>query len=530
MDRALYINNQLADIDEKTAIGMTWQLFDFANPGQFGVAYTNSATLPGTPRNLEVLGWPGYPGLMKPAAYQTHRADYFVGSSPLFENAVLRIDAVEDGRITVGITARPSFWDLLKDLSWNALEQMLFDDLAANGEVYTEDSPYEGSPADPTSEVFTQFVGSYVALVGGNVRDLNLHYYLGALSADSEVNESESNLYLAWQQTLAPSSKWKIGGHFDIKVRRVFEIIGAYTGWDVSGGGLWSDPVFSELVVNLTRFTVRGVYTSRRWWVLYQPVAASGETVRDATAYDFVKAVMQLLNLVPEHPKNQGNRILFRRFEEVASAPSGMDFGKNITPGFKFVPYVEGTAQKNYIGFESVYEGGTARAGAKLIQSYNLALPAEKDLFKINAHLPFVREHSTGGYFLALSDTNSTSKFVFMLPSNVSFSAKFVYAPISSTGNSRYFTQTFDDVIAVDAYSPANEYAKYSLILEKPEVYTIKKFLSINELNTLSSAAGVYSVPSLGGSFIISKIEGFNPLSKDPCTVELVKVNSEVVL
>ena len=56
--RLLYINNQLADIDEETAIGIDFQAYDLKDPAKRKLNTSNSFTIPKTANNLNILGNP----------------------------------------------------------------------------------------------------------------------------------------------------------------------------------------------------------------------------------------------------------------------------------------------------------------------------------------------------------------------------------------------------------------------------------------------------------------------------------------
>lgn len=72
------------------------------------------------------------------------------------------------------------------------------------------------------------------------------------------------------------------------------------------------------------------------------------------------------------------------------------------------------------------------------------------------------------------------------------------------------------------------EYQLFEQIINKPVTYTIKKWLSISDLNKLEFFK-LYSIRQLGGSFFINKTKNFNPNSKQPTELELIKISDKVV-
>ena len=53
--RYLWIKRELADIDDKTAIGIDLQAYDFKDPGKLKVNVSNSFSIPATAVNLRIL-------------------------------------------------------------------------------------------------------------------------------------------------------------------------------------------------------------------------------------------------------------------------------------------------------------------------------------------------------------------------------------------------------------------------------------------------------------------------------------------
>jgi hypothetical protein len=67
-------------------------------------------------------------------------------------------------------------------------------------------------------------------------------------------------------------------------------------------------------------------------------------------------------------------------------------------------------------------------------------------------------------------------------------------------------------------------------MLNFPVVYKIKKWLTITDIINLDFFKKYY-VNSLGGSYFINKISGFNPNnSKSPTEIELIKIDNSAVL
>ena len=75
-----------------------------------------------------------------------------------------------------------------------------------------------------------------------------------------------------------------------------------------------------------------------------------------------------------------------------------------------------------------------------------------------------------------------------------------------------------------------SEYLLLDKMITRPVTWKIKKWLTITDVINLDFFKKYY-VNSLGASFFINKIEGFNPnRSKSPTTIELIKIDDSVVL
>lgn len=529
MDRVLYINSQIVDIDQQTAIGITLQSFDFGQPAKPKLTVSNSVSIPATQKNLEIFGFAGVPGYMGTEAYTKHAAAYFVDGVEFMRGATTRVDEVAGGRIQIGLTQRPDLWDALRGVPWSQLISGYYYWLEGQGLIYTAGAPFVGFSGEDPEESMLSFL-----LDLANTQGARLGYSLRNLSADTTVNEGEGKLVLAWQNS---DGTWRNGCHLNTPVLWLVNYLQTVTGWDLTAPvsdevpSVWGDVVAQGLYLPVPEFVVRCNFDAKTWWIEIADSATVSspfdDAKKDATAYDVLLGIMQLLNVVPEDKSTPtAKSMAFARFDSISET---VDFSQNIEEVQSFTPYVAGLAQNNYIAFESVYDGGLARTGAKLVPSLNENLPFDKDALRIGARVPSVRLGSDGNYFLRMSEANDLSKLI--------------YLSLSTTGKTvRVALYEWIDGVRVErvplallylrvwqVYSPENEYLLYADMLQRPEVWKVRKWMTPNDLNNFSFLKR-YSIPRLGGSFYVNKIEGFNPASKDPCTVELIKINNSVLL
>ena len=105
------------DIDDKTAIGITFQSYDVKDPQSRRVSASNSFTIPATSHNLSVFGSPSDPQSLSEIIYKKAICNYWVDNEQLVTDARVRVDSIED-RITLFIYEKKNIWDLIKLTPW----------------------------------------------------------------------------------------------------------------------------------------------------------------------------------------------------------------------------------------------------------------------------------------------------------------------------------------------------------------------------------------------------------------------------
>jgi hypothetical protein len=79
-------------------------------------------------------------------------------------------------------------------------------------------------------------------------------------------------------------------------------------------------------------------------------------------------------------------------------------------------------------------------------------------------------------------------------------------------------------LFAPEVYSVSAEYNFLESIINSPETYKVKRWVTSSQMENFRKIA-TYYVPELGGWFYVNKIKGFNPVkSKQPVEFELIKV------
>jgi hypothetical protein len=152
--RLLKINGIDAEIDQKTAIGITLQGYNVSKPGEKYVNTSNSFTIPNTAKNRFIFGNPADPQSENKQVYGFNYCDYWVGNDKLIDNAKVRLQDSGD-RITCFIYEKNDFWDQAKK---DLLIDQLPDLLTYLG-LPVSSSPFAGS--------FSDFLAPYISAESG---------------------------------------------------------------------------------------------------------------------------------------------------------------------------------------------------------------------------------------------------------------------------------------------------------------------------------------------------------------------------
>ena len=108
--RLLKINDTFADIDDRTAIGITFQKYDFKNIGNRQLSISNSFTLPKTAKNIRLFSYADNSQSLSQNIYSKYTVNYWIDNEHLIINGSLRVDEISD-RIKVYVVNRDTFWD-----------------------------------------------------------------------------------------------------------------------------------------------------------------------------------------------------------------------------------------------------------------------------------------------------------------------------------------------------------------------------------------------------------------------------------
>lgn len=544
--RYLWIKRELADIDDKTAIGIDLQAYDLKEPGKLKVNVSNSFSIPATAVNLRILGNPGNPHRLNNTIYDKIRVDYQVNNTMYIENGSARIESIKDGRINMYVASRPTFVDNMKATPLNYFLKKWFNnefendnfstfkDLVDNygmGHKGVKLSPYISTPADLVDT--EEAVPEYFDFFNGATYENAI-----ALMVQNDIE--------GWNA---------FGGHFCIYIEPLFRYMESYFGVDIGSENeasysLFKDGEFKKIYIPARNIISR--HTMSGWslqWIdwdgeVWTNKPLDFEPYEGLTAYDLFIETLKLLGYGVE---DIGGKYELIRLDKIGLVPLKSD----ILPGYmeadfrskmEYRPNIEGYALQNIIKMTPDSEAGEL-AGAKIVESGNKNTEGKADLFTVNAYVPYFRGLVNGKIVPDLRSDDACKKITFLKDSNELIHlgvCDFVDTITESDYPSlprwlkkginkvlgRWKTNTvyYTSLRRPDIYVVANEYRFLDDILTAPEMYKVKRWVTSSQMENFRKIA-TYYVPELGGWFYVNKIKGFNPVkSKQPVEFELIKV------
>lgn len=518
--RILKINGKLADIDEKTAIGIDAQSYDIATPSERKVNVSNDFDIPLTSNNQKITGYINNVQSEDETIYLRMVCDYWVDSIQLITNGQVLIKEVGE-RIKLSVVEKEDIWDSLKKYKW---EDFIID--------WMEWCP-DRRRVSPVGVSFSslQYFAEYF-------RDTSLHahlsfYYGNLFKKDVEGAFIEQNKTI-WLEDLE-----SLGGHLSIFVKSIFQFLEYkfsvnFNTSSTDIANIFMDEIAKKMYVPARRLSVKIGYDYQEvpdtFFYLDCDNIKNFAPVNDAkdkggkSLYDFFKAFIQHFNCIVE--KRGENNFFMSRFDDIVNAEEE-NFDNGITGKPVMYPVIDGYSQLNYIKFSNVAEGRDPLSNAKLIRCENENIDtggSEKALVTINANIPSFYVVDSG-YVADLSISKSFEDFQFFIDSTVTSSVtvktKQLHETILGFVEQEY-TATLDLPNAA-VYSLANEYNVLVSMVRKPKRYVIKKWMSLKDIHEFKFFKRRW-VTSLNGYFFVNKTSGFNPESKEPTSIELIKL------
>ena len=508
IEQVLKIDNQIVDIDDKSAIGIDFQAYSVKEPASRFVPVSNNISLPKTARNLKILGFAGDPQSAYSTVYDQLLCDYTVSNHTIINKGIANISSVSKNRIKMFASGREGIWQRLKNDSWIQFQADFIQWMQDNKGLPSGDNTFSGT--------FSDFIDPYTDSTTGII----LPMYVGNLYLAETDPETIGVMKLQTNESL--------GGHFCVYVKTIFEFIEDFYGVDFSvldtfDYNIFDDSIAQGMYVSLRNLQCVHADSNTHYFrftdsVPFLPEADVSIDKEDKTLYDFVMSFMQHFNCLVDRVYQSDGTLKYklRRFDDINNAEI-VTWNKGIGD-YVFMPKIKGWKQNNYIKWSDIYEGGSSLVNSKYVQCKNENIEAgtaEDALFTIGGYIP--NQLRDGDTFMNLSDANSFNNFTFMISSEL-FSTQ-IDSETASTSVSA--TKLLNKAVL---YSLDSEYNTLASMMEYPVYYDSDKWFNFQELINLEYFKR-YKIPELGGEFFLNKISNYNPSGDiKPTKIELIKI------
>jgi hypothetical protein len=517
--RLLKFNNVAIEIDDQTAIGIDFQGYDIQDPGKRKIAISNSFTIPKTSHNLKQIGHAGNPQSISTIPYNPIIVQYYNDNKQLIRNGSARITEVSD-RVSLMVYEKASFWDLMADFLWPNVQQELLTWLQTEKSYPSATTPFVGT--------FQAFIEDYTDTIEG----LILPHFISNLANyspdDLTYLEDTTNLWLKYNTSGGVING--NGGHWCVFCKTIFEFI-EYK-YDVDFSVLttaYDYNIFQDAIAKVMYTPMRNILVEYTSTGFYFRVDTEAQFLPEKTTldkesksmYDFTKAFFQHFNcLIDKIPTTDlSEKYIIRRMDDIIHAPV-VDFSGGMYGDPVFKPILDNYKQNNYIRFDSVFPDGDKLRNAKKIVCQNKNLDAgdtDGSLFTIDAYIP--GEFVLGGDVTPDMSVNDSFKtFTFFL----SIGSASTTIKAQQNGDERTANVTLS---VAKLYSLASEYNTIASMAAYPKFYTVKKWLTLNQIDKLVYFTR-YWVKELNGYYFLNKVSGYNPQkSNEPTIIELIKIS-----
>jgi len=481
------------ELDDKTAIGVNFEVFNIQEPDQVGVGHTNTFTLPRTANNDIIHGWGG----QSDNVYTPYVVNYYVDNNTIIRKGRLAVTQVAD-RISCRVTNRDTVWDAMGKMMWPEFMLRYFVWLQTNY---------------PAILSYTSFVNAVQGLAAATEHLTTAAFY-SLLHYDSDAKHTAYEV----QDRMLFSSQGNSGARICTYAKSIFQFIEAEFGVSFMEGGDWS--IFARRNIYIQNLTLALVQNSASD---YQIVPTSIIFMQKGTitpltklsVRDFIRSFIEHTNSVLD--EHAWNSYSIRQLGDIASAPV-VDFSGMIVPNsVAFTPLLDRVGQVTVIDFNS-YADRIEKGSARIeLACDNRNADGEATFYTISSHIPAAyafRDYA----LLAMFDKGIFENFTFLEHSSKNDTFRCMYFPYSVSS----FESSYEN-LPVAQIAAIHTDGLQQMIL-KPKLYTLKKWLNVVEVGSLK-AFQKYWVAELGGNFYLNKVNGFNPESKEATELDLILID-----
>lgn len=490
--RQLFVNDNLADLSENTAIGITYQSGDISDPCKNKLTITNSFSLPLTGNNKRIFEFADSPFASTNLPYDKLVIDYFDGNIPLIKKSVAFLNNAENNynltvvkggdiiealknneiRDWLNYFLYPEISDLTNGIgnSTNPTESGVYDELMGNIQPPVEYEPFKpisatiGGGANTlgvigiTIKSIFEFLNTY-----GFRNGLGINQYAFTFNGTtSQITEFEK-LVITWHDLIIQETS--------------------------QGSGVWC------LKINPT-----GIIWDLSWY-------------GKKSLFDLVKSVCNIFNAIIEIDELELT-IKLTTFNKILESTNIKDWSNKIISGAKKTKSfaIGGWVQNNYINYK--YDDGVnINGGLVTVECNNTNIESKKE---IDNGLFIPRAHDVSGDTFYLLGTPDIATYPLYTQKGIEQLVIF-YLDGETTSVSPV------NIYQVSGYGFTNNYSGMRSVLQNPITYQIEVNINLLDIYTFTNETLV-KIDQLGGVFYVNKINGFNSKIKKGTQIELIKV------
>ena len=199
--RLLRVNSEDVDLDDKTAIGVTFQALDLKEPGKRKVKFTNVFNVPATANNRRIFGHPGNPFSIDSIVYDSLQCDYWDSNYHVIKNGRIRVEEASH-RISLFVIEKPDVWEAIKLVTFKQFTYDFFQWL----QIPKHGAPFIGS--------FSDFVNTYANTTEGIYLPLFYSNLFGVIEEGQYIEDTN--------RIVLNHNSQSNGGHFAVYYKTIF--------------------------------------------------------------------------------------------------------------------------------------------------------------------------------------------------------------------------------------------------------------------------------------------------------------------
>jgi len=511
--RRLEINGTEVEIDEKTAIGITFKSYNVEKVGTTTTSDSNTFSVPITSRNLAIFGNIQDPQSLSTKVYEENLCNYWVGNEQHLTNAKISVKSITN-RINLYAVNKLSFWDEAKVLLWTDFIYDLFQWLHLEKNLPSEESPFVGS--------FSEFITG--TGVTNNTEGVLLPLYVTNLEIENKA---------PYNEILLNDYENTTGGHFCIYAKTIFEYIEYRFGLNFGvsevglNGNLWDDIIATSLFIPVRELLVISIpdgsehyfkQPESTLWATEFPPYDLNHANEDKTLLEFISAFFQHLNVLKDEILINGKSVVrLSRFDDLEDKAEVVDYSDNFDFIKSFTPTIKGYGQENYIKFESIYENGSKFTNSKKLTSLNKNIDVKKDLFTIDAYIGNVLESNPSDVLIDLSTEDSFKTFEFLISGGLTSDLITVLSKQDSISNPAVFSP-FINISFSDFVSSSDGSDVFGVAADNNNIAICQnRLLNIGATSFIKLK---WDVIEGGGDFSMKIFDGISLLKTVPISAE----------